>query len=123
MITKIKIQQIPRNYALYLGGHVVCDAELQVVDDALHAVVRLLPGGTEVLLHGPRHGSKNGLSCFPRVHHFSWVFGRGCDCFVILVTLYVGESFFYCHHKSGRRNDIFVSVFGKNKEIYGSTML
>lgn len=38
---------------LYLGGHVVCDTELQVVDYALHGVVRLLPCGTQVLLHGP----------------------------------------------------------------------
>lgn len=59
----------------YLGGHVVRDAELQVVDDALHAVVGLLPGGTEVLLHGPGHGGEDGLSCLPGVHHLPRVFG------------------------------------------------
>lgn len=103
-------------HGLYLGGHVVCDAELQVDDDALHAVVRLLPGGAEILLHGSRHGSKDGLSCFPRVHHFPWVFGRGREGFVLLVTLYVGESFFYCHHKSERRN--YILNFNLHSNVY-----
>lgn len=80
------------------------DAELQVVDDALHAVVGLLPGGAEILLHGPRHGGKDGLCRLPGVHHLPWMFGGGCGRLFVLVTLDVGEGFFYCHHQSVRRN-------------------
>lgn len=61
-----------------LGGHAVHDAELQMVDDALHAVIALLPGGPQVLLHGPCHGGKDGLGGLPGVHHLPRVFGRGC---------------------------------------------
>lgn len=106
----MKYKQVGRKSALHLGGHVVSDAELQVVDDALHAVVRLLPGGAEELLHGPRHGGKDGLSCLPGVHQLPRVFWRGWDCFVVLVTPYVGKCFFYCHHQSGRNNYISVNL-------------
>ena len=42
------IQQNSSNLRLqhYLRRHVVCDAELQVCEDALHAVESLLPGGS-----------------------------------------------------------------------------
>jgi hypothetical protein len=40
----------------HLGRHVMRDAELQVLQDALHGVVRLLLGGPKVLLHGTSHG-------------------------------------------------------------------
>lgn len=78
------------------------DTELQMVDDALHAVVALLPGGPEVLLHGPGHGGEDGLGGLPGGHHLPRVFGRGCRRVLLLVTLDVGEGFFYCHHQSGR---------------------
>lgn len=78
------------------------DAELQVVDDALHAVVGLLPGGAEVLLHGPRHGGEDGLGRLPGVHHLPRVLGGGRGPLFVLVTLDVGKGFFYCHHQSGR---------------------
>lgn len=51
------------------------DAELQMVDDALHGVVGLLPCGPEVFLHGTRQGSKDGLGCLPGVHRLPQVFG------------------------------------------------
>lgn len=86
----------------YLWCHVVGNAELQVADDALHAVVSLLPGCTKVLLHGPRHGGKYGLSCLPGVHHLPRVFGRRSDCIFLLMTFDVGKSFFYCHHQPVR---------------------
>lgn len=92
------------NHPLYLGGHVVRDAELQVVDDALHAMVGLLPGGAEVLLHGPRQRGKDGLGRLPGVHHLPRVFRGGSSRLVVLVTFDMGEGFFYCHHQSGRRD-------------------
>lgn len=79
------------------------DTELQVVDDALHGMIGLLPGGTEVLLHGPGHGGKDGLGSLPGVHQLPRVFGGRCSLF-ILVTPDVGEGFLYCHHQSGRRH-------------------
>lgn len=87
------------------------DAELQVVDNALHTMVGLLPCGAEVLLHGPCHGSKDGLGRLPGVHHLPRVFGGGRGLFV-LVTLDVGEGFFYCHHQSGRRNRRLSEMLG-----------
>ncbi|KAL8183955.1 UNVERIFIED_CONTAM: hypothetical protein K2H54_002061 [Gekko kuhli] len=39
------------------------DAELQVLQDALHRVVGLLLGGAQVLLHGPGHGGEDSLGC------------------------------------------------------------
>lgn len=81
------------------------DAELQVVDDALHGVVRLLSGGTEVLLHGPSHGGKDGLGRLSGVHQLTGVFRRGCDCLILLLTLDVSEGFFYCHDQSVRNNE------------------
>lgn len=57
----------------YLGRHVMRDAELQVLQDALHGVVRLLFGGPEVLLHGTGHGRKDGLGCLPGIHHLPGV--------------------------------------------------
>lgn len=77
------------------------DAELQVVDDALHAVVGLLPCGAQVFLHSPSHGSKDGLSCLPGVHRLMWVLGGGRGLFV-LVRLDVGEGLLYCNHQSER---------------------
>lgn len=86
----------------YLGGHIVGDAELQMVDDALHGVVGLLPCGPEVFLHGTCQGRKDGLSRLPGVHRLPQVFRRGCGL-VDVVPLDVGEGFLYCHHQSGRR--------------------
>lgn len=57
----------------YLGCHVMRDAELQVLQDALHSVVRLLLGGPEVLLHGTGHGCKDGLGCLSGIHHLPGV--------------------------------------------------
>lgn len=39
----------------HLWGHVVGDAELEVLQDALHGVVRLLFCRPEILLHGSGH--------------------------------------------------------------------
>lgn len=66
-------------------------------------MVGLLPCGAEVFLHGPGHGSKDGLCCLPRGHHLPQVF-RGGHTLILLMPLNVGEGFFYCHHQSGRRN-------------------
>lgn len=60
---------------LYLWCHVVCDAELQVCEDALHAVEGLLSGGSQVFLHGPGHGSKYGLCSLSWIHDLPGVFG------------------------------------------------
>lgn len=51
------------------------DAELQMVNDALHCVVGLLPRGPEVFLHGTGQGSKDGLGCLPGLHRLPQVFG------------------------------------------------
>lgn len=80
----------------HLGRHVMCDAELQVCEDALHAVERLLTGGPQVFLHGPGHRSEDGLSRLPRVHHFSRVFGGRGDL-VLVETLDVCEGLFHRH--------------------------
>lgn len=89
----------------HLGGHVVGDTELQVCEDALHAVVGLLARGPQVLLHGPRHGGKDGLSRLPGVHHLTGVFvGRGCGV-IIMETLDVGEGLFHRHYQPGQRHN------------------
>lgn len=61
---------------LYLWRHVVRDAELQVCEDALHAVEGLLSGGSQVFLHGPGHGSKYSLGSLSWIHDLPWMFGQ-----------------------------------------------
>lgn len=70
-----------------------------MLQDALHAVVVLLPCGAQVLLQCPGHGGEDGLSGLPGVHHLT----RGFLLLLSLETLDVDEGFFYCHHQSGRR--------------------
>lgn len=74
------------------------DAELQMCQDALHAVEALLPRGPQVLLHGPGHWGEDSLSCFPRVHDLPWVFG-GRGQFVVVEALDVGEGLLHRHHQ------------------------
>lgn len=92
---------------LHLWRHVVCDAELQVCQDALHAVEALLPCGPQVLLHGPGHWGEDGLSCLPRVHDLPRVFG-GRGQFVVVEALDVGEGLLHRHHQpaGGRKNGL-----------------
>lgn len=79
------------------------DTELQVCEDALHAVVGLLARGPQVLLHGSGHGGEDSLSRLPGVHHLTGVFGGRRGWLVVLETLNVGEGFLYRHHQPGRR--------------------
>lgn len=74
----------------------MCDAELQVLQDALHGVVRLLLGGPKVLLHGTGHGGKDGLGCLPGVHHLS-----GVLLLLLLQPLDVRESLLHGYHEPG----------------------
>lgn len=85
----------------------MCDAELQVCQDALHAVEALLPRGPQVLLHGPGHRGEDGLSCLPRVHDLPRVFG-GRGQFVIVKALDVGEGLLHRHHQpaGGKKNGL-----------------
>lgn len=85
--------------AAHLGGHAVGDAEGQMLQDALHAVVVLLSGGAQVLLERPGHGGEDGLGCLSRVHHLP---GRFL-LFLSLETLDVDKGFFYCHDQSRRK--------------------
>lgn len=87
----------------YFGGHIVGDAELQMVDDALHGVVGLLPCGPQVFLHRTCQGRKDGLGRLPGLHRLPQVFRRGCGLFGV-VPLDVGEGFLYGYHQSGRRS-------------------
>ena len=87
----------------HLGAHVVRDAELQVREDALHAVEGLLPGGAQVLLHGPGHGGEDGLRRLPWVHHLARVLG-GRRHLVVVETLDVREGLLHRHHQPGRGN-------------------
>lgn len=96
----------PPTPAAHLGGHAVGDAEGQVLQDALHAVVVLLPRGAQVLLQGPGHGGEDGLSCLPGVHHFS----RRLLLLLSLETLDVDEGFLYRHYQSGRRCSAVIKV-------------
>lgn len=80
----------------YLGRHVVGDAELQVLEDALHGVVGLLLGGAKVLLHGPSHGGKDGLRRLPGVHHLP-----GVLLLLLLQPLNVSEGLLHRHHEPG----------------------
>lgn len=82
----------------HFGCHVVCDAELQVWDDALHAVVRLLARRSQVLLHGACHWCKDGLRGFAGVHHLARVLGRH-GRLVLLESPDVCERFLYGHHQ------------------------
>ncbi len=86
-----------------LGRHVVSDAELQVGDDALHAVVGLLARRAQVFLHGSCHGGEDGLGRLSRVHHLTRVLGRRRRL-VVLKPFDVRERLLYCHHQPGRRN-------------------
>lgn len=79
-----------------LGRHVMRDAELKVLQDALHGVVRLLLGRAKVLLHGTGHGCEDGLGCLPGVHHLP-----GVLLLLFLQPLNVGEGLLHCHHKPG----------------------
>lgn len=92
------IQQNSSNGRLYhyLWRHVVCDAELQVCEDALHAVESLLPGGSQVFLHGPGHRGKNSLSRLPRIHHLPRVFG-GRGELLFMEALDVREGLLHRH--------------------------
>lgn len=82
----------------HFGRHVVRDAELQVCEDALHAVEALLPSGPQVLLHGPGHRGEDGLSCLPRVHHLSGVFRRRGGL-VVVETLDVREGLLHRYNQ------------------------
>lgn len=84
----------------HLGRHVVRDAELQVREDALHAVEGLLASGAQVLLHGARHGGEDGLRRLPRVHHLPRVLGRRRHL-VVVETLDVREGLLHRHHQPG----------------------
>lgn len=85
--------------AAHLGGHAVGDTEGQVLQDALHAVVVLLPCGPQVLLQRPGHGGEDGLGCLSGVHHLS----RRFLLLLSLETLDVDEGFLHSHHQSGKR--------------------
>lgn len=85
--------------AAHLGGHAVGDAEGQVLQDTLHAVVVLLPCGAQVLLQCPGHGGEDGLGCLSGVHHLS---GR-LLLLLSLETLDMDEGFLHSHYQSGRR--------------------
>lgn len=84
----------------YLWCHVVGDAEGQVLQDALHAVVLLLAGGAKVLLQSSRHGGEDGLGCFSGVHHLSWSF----LLLLCLEAFDVSESLFYRNHEPAAKN-------------------
>lgn len=79
----------------HLWGHAVGDAEGQVLQDALHAVVVLLPGGAQVLLQSPGHGGEDGLGGLPGVHHLPW----GFLLLLSLETLDVDEGLLHCNHQ------------------------
>lgn len=78
----------------------MCNAEGQVLLDALHAVAVLLLGGPQVLLQGPSHGREDGLGGFSWVHHVS----RGFLLLLLLHALDVRERFLHCHHQTGRKH-------------------
>lgn len=78
------------------------DAELQMVDDALHGVVGLLPCGPQVFLHRTCQRRKDGLGRLPGVHCLPQVFRWWCGLFGV-VPLDVGEGFLHGYHQSGRR--------------------
>lgn len=90
---------LPPTPAAHLGGHAVGDAEGQMLQDALHAVVVLLSRGAQVLLQRPGHGGEDGLRSLPGVHHLSW----RLLLLLSLETLDVDEGFLYRHYQSGRR--------------------
>ena len=73
------------------------DAEGQVLQNALHAVVVLLPSGTQVFLQSPGHGREDGLGSLPGVHHLPW----GFLLLLSLETLDVDESLLHCDHQPG----------------------
>lgn len=70
-----------------------------MLQDALHAVVVLLPGGAQVFLQRPGHGGEDGLSRLSGVHHLPW----RLLLLLSLEALDVDEGFFHSHHQSGRR--------------------
>lgn len=83
----------------HLRAHVVDEAEGQVLLDALHAVVVLPPGGTEVLLQGPGHGGKHRQSCLVHVHDV----GRRRLLVLLLHPSYVCEGLLHGDHQPGTR--------------------
>lgn len=102
--------QVQVVFILYLRRHVVCDAELQVCEDALHAVEGLLPGGSQVFLHGPGHRGEDGLSRLPRIHHLPRVLGGRGDL-VFMETLDVCESLLHRHNQpTGIRKSIVTDI-------------
>lgn len=100
----------------HLGRHVVSDAELQVSDDALHAVVGLLACRTQVLLHGSCHWGEDGLGRLSRVHHLTGVLGRRRGL-IVLKSFDMSERFLYCHHQSGRRKRNYEQMFSTDKSF------
>lgn len=78
----------------HLRGHAVGDAEGQVLQDALHAVIVLLARGAQVLLQGPGHGREDGLGGLPGVHHLP----RGLLLLLGLEALDVDEGFLHRNH-------------------------
>jgi len=93
---------------VHLGRHVVGDAELEVLQDALHGVVGLLLGGAQVFLHGPGHGGEDGLSRLPWVHDLP-----GVLLVLLLQPLDVGEGFFHRHHQPAGRKAMGAAAPGQ----------
>lgn len=85
------------------------DAELQVCEDALHAVEGLLTRGSQVFLHGPGHGGKDGLSRLPRIHHLPRVLG-GRGELVIVEALDVREGLLHCNDQPRKRKSMDTQV-------------
>lgn len=70
-----------------------------MLQDALHAVVMLLPSGAQVFLQGSCHGWEDGLCSLPGIHHLPWSF----LLLFHLEALDVSESLFNSHHKPAQR--------------------
>lgn len=70
-----------------------------MLQDALHAVIVLLPGGPQVLLQSPGHGGEDGLGRLPWVHHLPW----GFLLLFGLETLDVDEGLLHRNHQPGDR--------------------
>lgn len=68
-----------------------------MLQDALHAVVVLLPRGPQVFLQSPGHGGEDGLGGLPGVHHLPW----RLLLLLSLETLDVDESLLHRNHQPG----------------------
>lgn len=76
--------------------------------DALHAVVVLPPGGTEVLLQGTGHGGKHCQSCLVHVHDVR----RRRLLILFLHPSHMCEGLLHGHHQPDRANEhIHVQCF------------